>query len=273
MAGVTTEPLNSLELWVNMALKLNKIDSNIIREDLNKDRARLESFLAADGSSPLKRDPIRYSRRCADAALEFGLGLYQQEGDRAEIRRSFGIAGAQLISILSMSEPNAALSPLEFEKALALAVCFSPRSIDENVSAVPVSKFFADPKALSLYEVLAHYLDIARRFVTSGQLDRPDWGRVEAECTRSNAGRYDAVVNLAKLRALEAVDSRNAALLNDSIGTLVEDHENEALRGENQRSTRGFVCLPALMFAQLGAERDLACTVASVYLPLALLGE
>jgi len=126
---------------------------------------------------------------------------------------------------------------------------------------------------LAFYQVLARYLDVLRNFITSGHLDHAAWKSVETECLRNNAGRYDALVNLAKLRAMQAVDSGDAAILNQSIAVLVQDHEDQALHGENQRSTRGFLCLPALMFANLGATRNLVCTVVSPYLPLRLLGK
>jgi hypothetical protein len=256
-----------------MPLKLNKIADDIVRENIVNNRARVESFLAADNSSPMRADPVRYSRRLADAALELGLGLHQQESDREEIRRNLALAGAQLCSLFLLDSPKAALSPLEFEKALALSTCFCPPGVYQSLSTPPSSRFFADPKALAFYEVLAHYLDVARNFVTSGQLDRTALNSAVAECQRSNAGRYDAQVNLAKLKALEAIDGGDAESLNQSIAILIADHENEALRGENQRSTRGFLSLPALMFANLGATRNLVCTIESPYLPLPLLGQ
>jgi hypothetical protein len=54
---------------------------------------------------------------------------------------------------------------------------------------------------------------------------------------------------------------------------LVEDHENEAKRGELQPSVQGFVCLPALMFVHLGAARNLVSAIESPYLPLKLLSD
>lgn len=256
-----------------MPLKLNKIADEIVRENIVNNRTRVESFLAADDSSPMRADPVRYSRRLADAALELGLGLHQQEGDREEIRRNLALAGAQLCSLFLLDRANASLSPLEFEKALALATCFCPPSVYQDLSSPPLSKFFADPQTLAFYEVLAHYLDVLRNFVTSGRLDRTASNSVVAECQRSNANRYDAQVNLAKLKALDAIDAGDVESLNKSIAILIDDHENEALRGENQRSTRGFLCLPALMFAHLGTTRNLVCTVQSPHLPLRLLGQ
>ena len=118
---------------MNMPLKLNKIDGDTVRENIVNNRARLESLLAADRSSPMRTDPVRYSRRLADAALELGLGLYQQEGERAEIQECLALAGAQLCSLFLLERPNAAISPLEFEKALALATCFCPPEVYMSV--------------------------------------------------------------------------------------------------------------------------------------------
>jgi len=255
-----------------MPLKLNQIGDATIQEDIARNRERLEKFLAAPPSSPMRSDPVRYSRRLSDAAVELGLELYQQEGEVSEIRRCLALAGKELFALLSIDREAAALSPLEFEKASALAVCFCPPSVYENADKIPIGKFFADPQALAFYAVLARYLDVLRNFLTSGKLHQEAWGTVEAECLRSNAARYDAQVNLAKLRALKAVSEGDGGNLNAAIATLIEDHENEARRGENQRSTRGFVCLPALMLAHLGAARNLACTIESPYLPLQLPG-
>lgn len=256
-----------------MPLKLNKISDATIHEDIVNNRERLEKFLAAPPSSPMRSDPIRYSRRLAEAALELGLELFQQEGEVSEIRRSLALAGKELFVLLSLDQEAAVLSPLEFEKACALSVCFCPPDVYHNADKIPMRKFFADAQALAFYKVLASYLDVLRGFLATRKLHLEAWNNVEAECLRGNSTRYDAQVSLAKLRALKAVDMGDAKALNDALATLVEDHENEARRGENQRSTRGFVCLPALMFAHLGTTRNLSCRVVSPYLPIHLLGQ
>src|SRR5262245_37128012 len=254
-----------------MSLKLNKLADAAIQEDVANNRERVARFQSAEPSSPVRSDPVRYSRRLSDAALELGLELYQQEGDVSEIRRSLATAGKELFAVLALDQENAVLTSLEFERALALAVCFWPHPPYADVAGLPMTKFFPDAESLAFYAVLARYLDLLRRFLNSGQLENDAWDKVAAECTRGNASRYDAQVTRAKLNALKALATGDGALLNGSIATLIDDHENEAKRGENQRSSRGFVCLPALMFAQLGASRDLPCTVKSPYLPLLLL--
>ena len=101
-----------------------------------------------------------------------------------------------------------------------------------------MTKFFSDPEALAFFAILARYLDVLRNFLTSGKLNHEAWNKVEAECLRGNAGRYDAQLTLAKLRALKAVDGSDHALLNESIATLVEDHENEAKHVANRESRK-----------------------------------
>src|SRR5438045_2957126 len=103
-----------------MALKLNKIDKDTIREEVSANREQLEKFFAAQPSSKMRSAPAHYSERLADAALQLGLDLYQQEGDVTEIRRSFALAGKELVAVLALEQENASLSPLNFEKALAL---------------------------------------------------------------------------------------------------------------------------------------------------------
>jgi hypothetical protein len=132
-------------------------------------------------------------------------------------------------------------------------------------------KFFVNPESLRFYAILAEYLDVLRNFLNTHKLDQEGWKKVEAQCLRVTASRYDAQLTLAKLRCLKGMDAGDSELLNRGITTLVEDHENEAKRGENQRSTRGFICFPGLMFAYLGADLKMVCTVQSPYLPLRLL--
>ena len=230
----------------------------------------------------MRSDPVRYSRRLADCSLSLGLQLYQQEGDPSEIRNHFARAGQNLLVAFSQKW----LDPLELEKALALAVCFCPRSVYEDVDKIP-EKNFNDPSAydnadksflaiggadhLVFFAGLVQYLNLLRHFLASGQLDMVHWKQAEAACLKPGAAPYDAKVNLWKLRGLLAVTTKDATLFNEAMAKIVQDHEHEAQRGENQRSTRGFICLPAMMLAYLGREVELVCEVQSPYLPLHLL--
>jgi len=254
-----------------MPLKLNKLSDATIQKDILNNQERVKKFLSADPASQLRSDPLRYSERLADASLLLGLEMYQQERNPAEIRDSLALAGKELLAVLALPQDQAVLSPLEFEKALALAVCFCPPSVDQNVDQFPLKKFFVNPESQKFFAILAQYLDVLRKFLPSRKLDQAEWEKVEAQCRQSTAARFDAEVTLAKLTALKAVDAGDGTMLNQGVATLVEDHENEAKHGENQRSSRAFICLPALMFARLGADRKLECTVRSPYLPLQLL--
>jgi hypothetical protein len=264
-----------------MSLRLNKISDEVIRKNIANDRQRVEKFLTGPLSSHLQSAPIRYHRRLSAAAFDVGVELYQQEGDAPEIRHFLALAGKELFALLSLDGDDAALSPLEFEKALALAVCFCPHSVYENAANVAMTKFSPDTtnmqayfaKPLAFFDLLARDLDVLREFVAAGRRNEAAWNQVEAECLRDDASHYDTQLTLAKLRCLKAVDERNAGVLNEAIAILVEDHENEAKRGEIQQSVLGFVCLPALMFAHLGAARKLVCAIDSPYLPLKLLSQ
>ena len=254
-----------------MPLKLNKISDDVIKENIPRNRERVKKFQTADPSSKMRSDAVRYATRYADAAEDLALGLYQQQGDPQEIRHYLAIAAKELLHVLSLQGENASLVPIDFEAALALAVCFCDKSVYDPASTVPVTRFFSNPESLSFFAVLVQYLDVLRKFLSTNTLAQEAWQRALAECSKSNAGKYDAVVTKSKLNALKAVATGDPALLNENIAILIEDHENEAKRGENQNSRRGFICMPALMFARLGADRKLPVTVQSPYLPLYLL--
>jgi len=253
-----------------MPLKLNKLEDDIVQANIDRNKMRIGRFQTAEPASKMQSNPVHYARQYAGAALELGLELYQQEGALAEIRKYLSLAGTLTFTMLSSKQFEGHSTPLEFETALALAVCFCPASLYQNPDEIRFEQFFSAPESLEFFAILARYLDLLRRFIAPGVLDGETWSKLESECRKSNAGRYDAKVTLAKLQATKALADKDAAFLNQSITTLIEDHENEAKRGENQRSERGFICLPGLMFAHLGSKQGLNCTVKSPYLPLQL---
>jgi hypothetical protein len=259
-----------------MSLKLNKIRDDVIQEDIIRNRERLQKFLTADAASPMRSDPVRYHNRLGDCSMELGLELYQQEDSVEEIREHLARAGEHLLKgiVLPPKEAsNPSLSPLTFEEGVALAVCFCQRAAYEAIDKIPEQHFFniKDEKARAFFAMLGQYMNVLRQFVVSSKLDQESWQKTEAECLRPKASRFDAKVNLAKLRALRAVATGDAALLNEAVGVLVGEHENEAKRGDFQKSSQGFICLSGLMFAKLGMNASLSCTVNSLYLPLHLL--
>ena len=176
---------------------------------------------AADPRVQSACEPVLY--RTSDRS-RFEPGRLSADAGRAAfdaIRRA--LHDAQLGAIAAMTT-----APINKE-ALALAVCFCPPSVYENAHSSLVQKFFPDPDSLKFFATLVRYLDVLRDFLGTGKLNQEAWKQVEAECRRTNAPRYDAQVNLAKLRALKAVAEGDNALFNEAIATLVERHSRFVL--------------------------------------------
>ena len=186
-----------------MPLKLNRIAEQIIRENLARDKERLAKFQNAEPDSPMRNDPVRYYRRMAECALEVGLESYQQEESVAEIREALARASESYLALMRIKR----VSALEFEKALALAVLFGAHSEfnDMDASAHIFRPTVTDliGAGAGIFAVLVDCLDLLCRFVVSGCFDQGEWTRVETLCLKPHASRYDAKVNLSKLRALE----------------------------------------------------------------------
>ena len=87
-----------------MPLKLNKISDDRTREIIVQNREYLRKFLTAEPSSPIRSNPIRFTRQLANTSLDLGLELYQQEGDPAEIREHFARAGRELFAVLALEQ-------------------------------------------------------------------------------------------------------------------------------------------------------------------------
>ena len=255
-----------------MSLRLNKISDAAIEKDIVVNRDRVRKFLAADPQSDLRADPVRYSRRFADAATRLGLELYQQEASHSEIRSNLAVAAQNLLALPFIKSEKDFLLPIELEEALALAVCFCSPSVYENVDKFADDRFFTNSESLKIYTAMAQYLNILRIFLASGKFESGAWKKAEALCLASNAARFDARITMAKLKALSAVYAGDEVALNQAINILIEEHENEVEAGEFQRSTKVFICFPALMYAQLAAARNVICSIRSLYLPLELLG-
>lgn len=91
-------------------------------------------------------------------------------------------------------------------------------------------------------------------------------------CSSDRASKEEMKFLLPKIRGVKAIMDSDQPAFHRAITDLVEAHKWEALRGEYRLMYEGLICLPGLMLAQLGREKQMDVTVKSDYLPLHLLG-
>jgi hypothetical protein len=254
-----------------MPLKLNRVRDEVVRENLEYTLGRVRSLLA----EPVSADPAdreRYFHSLGRDSADAGLMLYQQEAPAREVRAHLARGGqCLLLGVLQRGRPAPGeyRGPWEFEKAVNLVVCFYTRPIRETAAFVQPWQYYYPPDANQ--ERFVRYLEMLQGFISGTPFDPAVCRQIEAQCTSDTAPREDFVFLAAKLRGLRALEARDAPAWNQAIADLVRAHEGEARCGQYRRLPDGFLCLPALMLAQLGRERGLACSVKSPYLPLSLL--
>jgi hypothetical protein len=254
-----------------MSLKLNKVEEKIQLEAIANDERRLSKVLAPD-SKARGRGAKGFSSVLGDIYFELGTAYYQQERENKTIREYLALAGHYLTEKSAYpSEP--ATVPTEFEKALALAVCFGTK--EDVAKALSVSNDYiftpTDDEMRRHYQLSMDYLHFVRAYLSSSTVDL---NKVEAaikSCKEANAWKLDAVQTHAKLTAIAAIVKSDAAKWNSALSILVAEHKEESIRGGYQRLNLAFIALPALLLAKLGIAKTMTCSVSSPYLPLSLL--
>lgn len=254
-----------------MSLRLNKMTDQTIRELLDQRQESLATRLASPAPAP---GPARerYATAVADMSFAIGAMLYQQEGDVAEIREHLARASVFFLQALTMRGtpgPTTRRNPYEFEKALALLVCFGDAGQRGRVAEIREEQYRVPPRPEQ--NAFAAYLDATKQFVASGTIDEQELDGVEQRCLTDTASKDERLSLLPKVRTLRAVVQSDEAGWNAALDNIIAAHEKEALHGEYTLLPDGLICLPAMMLAQLGAERGMTCQLNSAYLPNMLL--
>lgn len=254
-----------------MTLKLNRVTDDIIRENLEFDLARFDRMIKSPPIAPGVEASQRYNSGIGDTACRIGLMLYQQESPTESIRNYLCQAARfQLKGYLANYQPTPRMycSPLAFEKALALTVCFADR-LDRKL-LINVERWKYCSGTIPDEDLIADFLDLLIGFLDNGEtLVEKFAGLVEA-CTVETASRLLRLFILPRIEAFISIVESTSNSWNAAIAALLKEHEFEAKHGAYRRRDVGLICLPALMLAKLGTENSMQCTISSPYLPLFL---
>lgn len=256
-----------------MGRKLNKISDERVRENLQEQLEWLTPRLAAPVPPGPATAQEKHLSTLGSIACEVGLMLYHQEKPPEEIRPYLARAAEFSLRALSLRGtpgPDEYRSLWEFEKAVNLTVCFGPAVGRAQAAVIPAWKYRAPEHPE--HQPFADYLEALKAYLIGARPDDAAWQRLERHGLSDVASKEDRLFLLPKVQGLRAVATSEAATWNQALTALVKAHEAEAKRGELKLRFDGFICLPALMLAQLGRERGLSCDVRSPYLPLDLLG-
>jgi immunity protein 49 of polymorphic toxin system len=255
-----------------MGLKLNKItDANAeeeIKDNLEIIPRRLAKLEASDNPSETQK----HLEKLAELNFETGVLLYQQEAAKEEIVSHLRSAAEFYVAFLSKrAEPKEMETRFvgDFEKAIDLVVCFGKRELRGELAGI--QRWQYNSPEHKEYRTRADFLEVEKRYIAEGVWDGDESERLENHCSSDQASKEERNFLLPRIRGIKAIAGSDQSGLQKAITDLVEAHKSEALRGEYRLMYEGLICLPALMLARLGSEKEMAVTLKSDYLPLSLL--
>ena len=231
--------------------------------------------MLAPGSKARQRSPKAFAHAVGSAYFDVATAYYQQGREPKKTVDGLALASHYLMEEVALPPSQAGRRPSEFERTLALTVCFgSPEDIAKGLSVSDDLIFTpVNDEALRLYRLSLKYVNLIRQFLSSGSVDLELIAKAQDECQAANSWKSDAIETRAKLRALQAVVQSESALWNESLDILVREHLEESMHGDFQKLNLAFICLPALLLAKLGIDKRMECTVSSPYLPVQLLSD
>jgi hypothetical protein len=260
-----------------MSLKLNKVADNIIIEDIEYRETGLAELLAEPEGSKVRSNARRYARAIGNEAFELGTSYYQQQRKDEEVIDKLSLAGRfqiEEISLRDTSGPKESWSPLEFERAYGLALCFGSSDTLSLAKQITPEQIFSGLREdeHKVFQLSYEYVLLLKEFVELDHLNVSRLQETLANCQSDRAAKFDSVNTAAKLVALKSIADRAADPWNKSLATLVTEHKNESLHGDLQRLSQAFIAIPALLLAKLGRTKaGMECLVKSDYLPLRII--
>ncbi|OJH36183.1 hypothetical protein BON30_34035 [Cystobacter ferrugineus] len=253
-------------------MKLNKIPDNKIPKELEWQKDLLKELLA---KRPVSNDPAALEKHhgsIGDSYREIGLLSYQQELSPKEIREYLSRAAQSLLHMHEVRKkpaPQEDRSPWLFQTTMALVVCFGQPSERDTAARILLHQYHNPPYAE--LNSLAGLLELYKPVLLGRSPDAAELARLLGACSSDTASKNEQGFVLPQLQALQSMEKKDAKGWEAALASLLKSHEAEAKRGEYKLLTDGFICLPALMLAQLGRERGMQCSLKSPYLPLFLL--
>lgn len=258
----------------HVGLKLNKISDQIAEKEIKDNLESIPHWIAGLKAPKDKFDKVRHLAKLAELNFETGALLYQQEAQKEEIISHLRSAAEYYVEFISArGEPEvvgeAPRFVGDFEKTVELVVCFGEKGLRRKLAGIERWQYYFPED--DEYRTRAYYLEVEKRFVAEGVLNEAELQRLEEFCSSDKASYEEKEFLLPKIRGLKALVNGDEAALNRAITDLIEAHKWEALQEAYRLMCDGLICLPGMMLAQLGRERNMAVTVKSDYLPLRLL--
>jgi hypothetical protein len=257
-----------------MGLKLNKISDENAKSEIKDNLEFIPNRLAKLKATDDANEKLKHLRMLAKLNFEVGVLLYQLEAQKEEIVSHLRSAAEYYVKFIPiLPEPKESESRFvgEFEKAIDLVVCFGGKNLRRELAGI--ERWQYNFPEYDEYRIRADYLEVEKRFVGEGVLDEAELQRLEDHCSSDKASTEERKFVLPRIEGIKAIVRGDQVALNRAITDLIEAHKWEALRGEYRLMYEGLICLPGMMLAQLGRERNIATPMKSDYLPLQLLEE
>jgi hypothetical protein len=250
-------------------LKLNEASESrdILAKSFQEAKTWMDSIPPADSSDREREDHYFYTGTSLYVA---GAEAYRFEFEAEKVRELMRKAAGQFLlmhGIRPMPIETDQRNPWLFLKTVGLIVCFCKPTYRKGLANVERWKYsFPENPALAQ---AVDYLQLLTEFVSSNQVNLDQLNQIKSRC---QLGEVDQAFVLPQLEGLDRIARRNEQNWLTALTSLLRYHEQQCWSGDYKLSPDGYLCLPAMMLAQLGRENRLQCNLSSLYLPLQLLG-
>ena len=257
-----------------MELKLNKLSDAQVVDEIARGTRMIEKVLASKPATDAGPERFeRYYNSLGGYSFDIGACLYQQQSDLAEIQQQLQRAGGSLMNMHALRgepKPNTSRNPWTYKKALNLVACFGTLEEQKLAGTISESAYRNPPRQDN--ETIATYVGVLGRFIATKDLETVLLEDLVENSSADNASKDIVTWVLPAVKGLQALILADEVALNAAIENLIKTHSHAAQKDDfYSKAPNGFLCMPGLMLAKLGNEKNLACTVKSDYLPLQLL--
>lgn len=231
---------------------------------------RVIDAVPPDGSSGVSWE--RYFESCAKARFNVGMEAYRFEQPAEAVRWFLADSARHYIFMYGKREQPTETddrNPWTFLGTVGLIVCFCQPFYRKVVAGMDERRYRFPLHRTT--EHLAAYLGQLKKHLKGEGADVDLCRRLADAVTTEHAGPDERLFLRPELLALASLTQGDEAAWHESISEMLTTHERECETGEYRLSNDGYFSLPALMYAKLGAEHGMRCSLSSLYLPLQLL--